>query len=427
MSRVAIRATRSLWSNAASTWSSNAGGVSTTTYSKDCLSSSRIVVTSEAGMDSAWPGSTGATRVVRPGECGVSSDSSAWASRLPASGTASAIVWAGNSCSAMATSPKARSRSTRQTWWRPPSASAAARFVATVVLPQPPFAEKTVTRTPRLAPSPSACAPPTVSRRARASSRHRRTAAVSPARSRSSTTSKMPARIASASTDVSTRRRTRITPRLGRVTRIDPARSSAERRSMLGPRTTASSVNCVSRWRRRASMVGSTTLSWPSAACSIPAVLGSRSTMAAMSVEEVLVGDAGVGLVDLGVGGQQAEVHLAVLRAVDDLLRLGLADREREQSLGQLLGLGLALGRGDRRHQRGRAGGDDLHLGQQDPGHLVVGSALDGEEDRHLGAGGDETGHAGGIGELHADRQLAFRDGQVARAPGLAELGLDDL
>ena len=67
MSRVASSATTSLWSNAASTWSSNAGGVSTTTKSNCCLSRSSSFATSVAGIDSAVPGSIGATRVVQPG------------------------------------------------------------------------------------------------------------------------------------------------------------------------------------------------------------------------------------------------------------------------------------------------------------------------------------------------------------------------
>ena len=70
----------------------------------------------------------------------VSSDS--------AIGTASAIVCAGKSCSAIATSPNARSRSSSTTSRRPRSASAAARLVASVVLPQPPLAENTVTTRP---------------------------------------------------------------------------------------------------------------------------------------------------------------------------------------------------------------------------------------------------------------------------------------
>ena len=60
--------------------------------------------------------------------------------------TASAIVRAGNSWRVIATSPKARSRSTRQTVWSPLSVSASARLTASVVLPTPPLGEKTVIR-----------------------------------------------------------------------------------------------------------------------------------------------------------------------------------------------------------------------------------------------------------------------------------------
>src|SRR4051794_3884986 len=74
-------------------------------------------------MPSAVPGSTGATSVVRPGECGVSSDCNEPKSRFSPSGTASAMVCAGKSCRAIATSPNARSRSRSATSRRPRSAS----------------------------------------------------------------------------------------------------------------------------------------------------------------------------------------------------------------------------------------------------------------------------------------------------------------
>ena len=130
------------------------------------------------------------------------------------------MVCAGNSCSAIATSPKARSRSTRQTSRRPPSASDGGqvgrqRRLAAAALGGEDGDDHAAAAGPR--PSPGRRR---VWRIARASVRVRRTAAFSPARSRSSTTSRQPARSASASTGVSMRRRTRTTPRLGRLTRM---------------------------------------------------------------------------------------------------------------------------------------------------------------------------------------------------------------
>ena len=68
-----------------------------------------------AGIESLASGWTGATSVEKPSLCGVSSGSSTAKSRASCSATASAMVWAGNSCRVIAMSPKARSRSTRHT------------------------------------------------------------------------------------------------------------------------------------------------------------------------------------------------------------------------------------------------------------------------------------------------------------------------
>ena len=70
---------------------------------------------------------------------------------------ASAMVCAGNSCSAIATSPKRQVEVDEQTS-PAASASAAARLVASVVLPKPPLAEKTVIRACRAWSAPAAVA-----------------------------------------------------------------------------------------------------------------------------------------------------------------------------------------------------------------------------------------------------------------------------
>ena len=197
------------------------------------------------------------------------------------------MVCAGKSCRAMATSPKARSRSTRQTSRRPWSASAAARLVASVVLPQPPLAEKTVTRMPAPAASSSGAGAPAWSRRARVRSRERATAAFSPARSRSSTTSRTPARSDSASSDVSIRRRTSTTPNQGRATRIRSARASADPWSMVGPITAKSAAGSASSSRWRASSETTSRESGPSAERRVSAAAASWSTI------RVMVRDAG--------------------------------------------------------------------------------------------------------------------------------------
>ncbi|CAB4795607.1 unannotated protein [freshwater metagenome] len=175
-----------------------------------------MCVTSEESIVFSTPGCIGAARAVRPAEWLVSSDRNADSSRSSPTGTASAMVCLGNSCSAMATSPKARSRSTSTTSLVPLSASMAAKLVESVVLPHPPLAENTVIRRPRLGPGSAVSPSGTDWRSARATSFDRVTALAMAAMSRSSTTSRTPMRIADDKTLVSTRRRTRITPRLGR-------------------------------------------------------------------------------------------------------------------------------------------------------------------------------------------------------------------
>ena len=227
-------------------------------------------------------GSIGATRACRPERCGVINEARAGPSRSSPIGTASAMVCVGKSCSAMATSPNARSRSTRATVPLPESAMAEARLVERVVLPQPPLAEKTVTtrpcRCPLCGPSPVS----TDSRRRTAISRWRRTAVARPDRSRSWMTSRTPARRASDRTAVSMRRRIITTPRLGRVTRMSSARRKTSCWSTLGPSTTQSSNTLTSRWALSASRPGSTDESGPRAPLIDSAASGSNSTIAVM-------------------------------------------------------------------------------------------------------------------------------------------------
>ncbi len=233
-------------------------------------------------MPSAAPGSSGATRVVRPGEWGVSRAASPASSREPARPTASAIVWAGKSCRAIATSPKARSRSTRQTSRRPRSASATARFVAMVVFPQPPLAEKIVTSRPRGVSSPSSDAPSTCWRICRPTSLARRTASESAESSRSVTTSRTPDRSASARVLVSSRRRTRMTPSAELVTRADRAKLNAAPASTVTPSTTTFSRGFSSRCRRRWSRLGRVVAPPTMALASVWALSGSLSTTTVM-------------------------------------------------------------------------------------------------------------------------------------------------
>ena len=110
-------------------------------------------------MESLASGCTGATRAEMPVLCGVSSGSRTLNSRPLSKWTASAIVRAGISCRVIAMSPKPRSRSTTQTRCFPFSDSAIARFTARVVLPTPPFGEKTVTSWPRGPEPPGATGP----------------------------------------------------------------------------------------------------------------------------------------------------------------------------------------------------------------------------------------------------------------------------
>ena len=134
------------------------------------------------------------------------------------------------------------------------SVSASARLTASVVLPTPPLGEKTVTWRPR--------APSAGGGRRRCSACQtcwaRVTAAPSPVRSRSSTTSRMPERRASASTLVSTRRRIRMTLIAGRVTRSVSARAAAASRSTAGPSTMAYSFGDSARSRLSSSRLPTT-------------------------------------------------------------------------------------------------------------------------------------------------------------------------
>ena len=75
--------------------------------------------------------------------CRVSSPSSISTSIASSEPMACSIECVGNSCMVIATSPKARSRSTRQTRRAPFSVSASARLTEIVVLPTPPLGEKT--------------------------------------------------------------------------------------------------------------------------------------------------------------------------------------------------------------------------------------------------------------------------------------------
>ncbi len=147
-SSVVTSRSSSVSSKAWRTCSSKAGEVSTTMTSKFFFNVSRTRATSEAGIESLASGWTGATRVENPSLCGVNRGSSTEKSRASCSSTASAIVRAGKSCSVMAMSPKARSRSTRHTRRFLRAARATARLAAMVVLPTPPLGEKTVTCLP---------------------------------------------------------------------------------------------------------------------------------------------------------------------------------------------------------------------------------------------------------------------------------------
>ena len=130
-------------SSAVSVCSSKFGAVSTTTKS-NCAWRVRSIRDTNAGVTrSRASGIEGAASTMSESACRVSSGSTMEASSAFSAPIACSIEWEGNSCMVMATSPKARSRSTRQTCRAPLSASASARFTETVVLPTPPLGEKT--------------------------------------------------------------------------------------------------------------------------------------------------------------------------------------------------------------------------------------------------------------------------------------------
>ena len=104
---------------------------------------------------------------------------------------ASVIVCSGISCIVIATSPKARSRSTTQTS-TPVRASATLRLTAMVVLPTPPLGENTMKTWPWRSPSTTPVGPWMASQVLRA----RVTAVPSAAWSSAATTAPIPACIA---------------------------------------------------------------------------------------------------------------------------------------------------------------------------------------------------------------------------------------
>ena len=235
----------------------------------------RIRPTSAAGMESLASGCTGATSAEIPVLCGVSSGSRTLNSRPLSKWTASAIVRAGISCSVIAMSPKPRSRSTTQTRCFPFSDKAMPRFTARVVLPTPPLGENTVTSWPRGPDPPGATGPFSACQTCLA----RPTAEPRPVRSRSSTTSRMPERSASASTLVSTRRRMRITLVAGRVTRSMSARAADASRSTPGPSTMAYSSGSSASVRFSSSRLPTTWEEEPVTDVNSSALLGLFSTM----------------------------------------------------------------------------------------------------------------------------------------------------
>ena len=122
--------------------------MSTTMKSKVSRRPRRIRDTSTGVTRSRTSGWLGAASTISESGCRVISDSSNGASMESSDPMACSTVWVGNSWSVIATSPKARSKSTRQTLRAPLSASARARLTAIVVLPTPPLGEKTVTIRP---------------------------------------------------------------------------------------------------------------------------------------------------------------------------------------------------------------------------------------------------------------------------------------
>src|SRR3954471_114779 len=279
------------------------------------------------------------------------------------------MVRAGKTCRVIATSPKARSRSTMQTLWAPRWLRAKATFTASVVLPTPPFGEKTEMTRPRSASPVDAPDPLSACHTWWA----RVTAAPRPVRSRSSTTSRMPLRSASASTLVSTRRRIRITLILGRVTRRVSASAAAASRSTPGPITMAYSSGDSERSRLSSSRFPTTSESLPVTDVNRSALALLLSTMIGIrSPEEVRVGGARTRL-HLGLRVEQPEAQFSVARRVHDSLRVLLVHSQREQRLRQLLGrrgaTSVCLGGGD---DCRRADRDHLNRRRKQPGGVLA-------------------------------------------------------
>ncbi|CAM3525471.1 hypothetical protein NODU109028_20885 [Nocardioides dubius] len=158
-SRVATITHSSVSSRACRVCSSKLGQVSTTTYSNSRLRVRIIRATRVAVTRSRASGRLGAASTISDWSWRVSSDSTIAKSMESSPPMASSMVWCGKSCMVIATSPKARSRSTRQTLRAPPSARARARFTEVVVLPTPPLGEKTVTTLPSLVEPAESCPP----------------------------------------------------------------------------------------------------------------------------------------------------------------------------------------------------------------------------------------------------------------------------
>ena len=133
-------------------------------------------------------------------------------SRSSSDPIACSMVCDGKSWRVIATSPKARSKSTRHTWRAPLSVSASARLTATVVFPTPPLGEKIEITWPlwRVASGP---------RRAWENWWARETAPATRWRSSIATTSRAPACMARASRAVSRAGRTNTTLVAGRLVR----------------------------------------------------------------------------------------------------------------------------------------------------------------------------------------------------------------
>src|SRR5262245_48650791 len=326
---------------------------------------------------------------------------------------ACSMVWLGNSCRVIATSPKARSKSTRHTCRLPLSVNARARLTAMVVLPTPPLGENTEITVPWC----SAAAGP---RRAIENWWARVTAPAMLSRSLSATTSRAPACMARASVWVSKFSRTSTTPVMGRLTRRPSQTRTASSKRTFGPSTTTYSSGC---WDNHGSNRSVESTDWHpggSAPRSLRTLPLSGSTMTGMTTFRVgklslerqhVVAVGGGGLGDLAVLGEQREGHVVDLRGQDDLLGLLLVERQREQRPGELFGLLRAVLGGRRRgHRRGAAHPEHRDPAQEELGTAQVrrgggaaGSALAGgvvgraHEDGHLGSRADEAGHPVGV------------------------------